>query len=173
MSVTVCFQTNQLLLFSPCLIHHCWIISVPDKTEVGKLIYWLLDMSTHLLCYLKWASGLEDFCTHILLSQLLVGVISAYNTVVANSLCYRVSWKPQSFPTSLCNHTAQACLADTMPSCGLHYTDDITITATTVYTSTIKELFSGGSCSLYYFLLFVLSNLFILYIRDRHTEFPS
>lgn len=66
----LCFQTNQLLLFS-CLIHQCWIIYVPDKTEVGELICHFRGMSTHLLCYLKWPIGLEDFCTHIFLCEAL------------------------------------------------------------------------------------------------------
>lgn len=112
------------------------------KQKQGSSFTTFWGTSTYLLCYLKWATGLEDFCTHILLSHFLSGVISAYNTVVANSLRYRLSWEPRSYPTNLCTHTAQACLASTMPFCGLHYTGDITITATTVYTWLLLKNYS-------------------------------
>lgn len=39
-------------------------------------------MSTRLLCYLKQATWLEDFWTHLFLSHLPVGVIFVYNIIL-------------------------------------------------------------------------------------------
>lgn len=80
---SLCSQTKQLLLSSCCLLlnhQRSW----QNRSREAHLPFF--GYVYNLLCYLKGATGLGDFCTHILLSHLLVGVISAYNSVVANSL---------------------------------------------------------------------------------------
>lgn len=135
---SLCPQTNQLLLSlsdSLLLNHQCtW----QNRSREAHLPFF--GYAYTLLCYLKGATGLEDFCMHISLPHLLVGVISAYSSVAANSPRYCLEGLELSH--SLCTHTAQACLAGTMPSCGLHYTGDITITATTVYILLLLKSYS-------------------------------
>lgn len=116
-----------------------------------------------------WAGRLLH--THLFLTSSCRGYFSLLLQTLCTTDCLE---SLPVFCTSLFIHTAQVCLPGTMTSSGLRYTDFITITTTTDYHVTpIKELFSGGSCCLYCLLLFVLSNLFILYIKDRHKDFSS
>lgn len=109
---------------------------------------------------------------HVLLTHLIVGDISACNIVVANSLHYRLSWKPWSFLTRLCIHTSQVWVAGNMASCGQHYTGDITVT--TVYTwlllksSSLEHAITFTTC----FFLFYPAWSFCV-VRDRNTEVRS